>query len=743
MVRDRGRRSGALACTIVAVAAMATGCPDRAKPAGLEPPAVEAHDAALALAAQDDPLAPEPEELLDRPDLVQMGLFDGSRFADLSRPSGLWILRDTSDMRSFEPVQAGGLSGIALGEKSLVLRLAAQDLSGRCVHVLAASDAPAMLRIGPVGTRGIDRAVGPGPTNASWQCFDEGEGVDVDLRIRSTKPAIVAGVWLTMPGTAPLDGPPPAQGCSTGQGGVVLEPGASVITRELLGPGEKLVVRLDGHESRLAAARVVALGDTGAQEKVTPGAGQDARTVINDGPDPRAFEIVASLPPSAEGPVCVRVQHVPVAAKGAALTSTRREVVILVMTDTMRQDLYPSEGSSFGVPMPTLAGLAERSTLYMGATAHASYTKPSVGTILTGLYPEEHGGLARKAPIAKSVPLLSEMLEKAGVTTVAFLSNFFFSPAFGLRRGWTDDRFIDPWNASMDDAVVLDEVEKWCAGDLPEGPLFVYVHLMGAHAPYTPPDDFFEQFLGKTTLASRIVPRETAQLIKDLTSGRTRKLDRRETDHIRALYRADAAYHDRIMKRLLAAFEKAGLMGRALLIYTSDHGEEFYEHGHIGHGTGLWYEQVRVPLMVHEPGQVEGRSVGTTAGHVDVLPTVLGALGVAVPEGMPGEDLLGLAAGPDSVRRGLLMQHWAGRWGLVMGPFKILRRPADEILLVLGHGAEEELSTSAHPVLHALMRTHLATQTLAMGAFASPSADPEPLDAEVTEQLEKLGYILK
>jgi arylsulfatase A-like enzyme len=525
---------------------------------------------------------------------------------------------------------------------------------------------------------------------------------------------------------------------------VTLEPGTMVSTTRLVEPGESVGLRVSGPDVAAGDVTVTVRHDTGGDRELAVDAEGFTAEVENDREECRAVRFVASRAPGPGESACLElVSHRAPPAGAPAGREASLDAVVVVMTDTMRADLYSVERSQFNVPMETLSELFSRSTVFTGATAHASYTKPSVASILTGLYPEQHGALGRKAPVADEVTLLPEILEDNGVTTVAFLSNYFFDPVFGLREGWTEEHSADPYKAARDDDVVVTEFERWCAEGVPEGPLFVYIHLMGAHAPYSPPRDYRREFLGGAGLSRRIVPRHTAKLIADLIAGRQKKLDRRETAQMRRLYRADAAYHDDVMGRLLAALESSGLAERALLIYTSDHGEEFYEHGRIGHGTGLWYEQVRVPLVVREPGQADGRLVSTTAGHVDVAPTVLSTLGVEPPAPLPGRDLLSIAAEPPTSSRGLLMQSWMGRWGIQVGPFKLLRRPQDERLFVVRTAGEDEVRPDENPVLHELLRVHMAWayHDLGAGAPGGAAADSE-LDPELENRLEALGYVM-
>jgi len=270
----------------------------------------------------------------------------------------------------------------------------------------------------------------------------------------------------------------------------------------------------------------------------------------------------------------------------------------------------------------------------------------------------------------------------------------------------------------------------------------VYVHLMGAHAPYAPPPSYRASFLEGRNLARRIQPRHTAQLIKDLTAGRAKKLNYTERSQLKALYRADAAYHDEVLGRLLAAMEKSGLLEDSLFIYTSDHGEEFYEHGRVGHGTGLWNEQVHVPLIVRRPGQGRRIDVDTVVGHVDIVPTILEALTVDVPAHLPGRSLLELMDGGGPSDRGLLLQHWTGRWGIQLGPWKLQRRPTDERVSWSWGPDEDEVDPAAAAITHRLLRLELARAyaDLAGAQDGSPGIDEVEMSPELLEQLQGLGY---
>jgi arylsulfatase A-like enzyme len=675
-------------------------------------------------------------DLLADPARLEAGTADGAAYVDLARPSGLWILRGRESWRAWKTSRVGGLEGIALGAEPLMLRIGPGEANGRCMKLLVGSSGGAKLQVSRVAGGRTGAQVEAGASLVDGPCPSAEESVQ-DFSVKAGgADAVLAGVWLAPAEAAVPQEPPSIAAC---KGGVEIAPGASVTASALAPPGSKLKAVARGQGAGQLGITVLRDAAAPLEVEMSQAKGAHRGRAKIAGDRPAAIEVEASLPAGAAGAACLGLR-LSYRAPPAQETDRDRtfDAVVLVVSDTMRGDLYPYENSGFGVEMPRVQALASHSTVFAQATAHSSYTKPSVGTILTGLYPDQHGGLPRKAPIADSATLVSEILEKAGVRTVAFLSNFFFNPSFGMRRGWSEEHFIDPWGAALDDDIVLEEFEKWAAAGAPQGPLFVYVHLMAAHAPYTPPDRIRKAFFQGESLAKRIVPRHTAQLIKDLTSGKEPRLSKREKAQLKRLYRADASYHDEVMDRLLDALDASGLMGRALLIYTSDHGEEFYEHGRVGHGTGLWHEQVHIPLIMHAPGQTRGASVTAPAGHVDIAPTILEAMGVEVPASLPGRSLLDDPA----EGRPLLMMHWTGRWGVQTGPWKLQRRLADERLSLSWLADEEEIPLSEAPLLHRLLRRHLAWGYVDLGAEAQAGKEFE-VSPELQDQLEKLGYIIR
>jgi len=295
--------------------------------------------------------------------------------------------------------------------------------------------------------------------------------------------------------------------------------------------------------------------------------------------------------------------------------------VVLVVIDALRADrLGAYAGRDTGTP--NLDALAGRGVVFENAISQASWTRPSVGSIMTGLYPSQHGladrwrtvdGRLTVAALDTSIPTLAERLPDR--PTVAFVGcNANLKPMFGMTRGF--DLFR--WHPDNDGTVLVEDLEAWLREEPPDG-AFCYMHFMDVHNP----------------LPAEILPSRLAGGT-DLDAGR-RSIEELAEHYDAAVRRADAH-----VGRVISALEEATAMEDAWVIVTADHGEELMDHGKmLSHGRTLYRELVRVPLIVKPPeGTFEpGARVAGPVELIDLAPTVLDHFAVPAPE-LPGRDLL-------------------------------------------------------------------------------------------------------
>jgi len=309
----------------------------------------------------------------------------------------------------------------------------------------------------------------------------------------------------------------------------------------------------------------------------------------------------------------------------------KRPNVILVVLETLRRDHlslhgYPRKTSPF------LEKLAEEAIVFDNAYSQSNWTRPSVATILTGLYPSEHRAITALDKLDDSFTLLPEVLRQHGYLTAAFCTGRVISdPIFNYDQGF--DLFVDEGKALFD--TLRQSALAWLDANRRQ-PFFIYLHTFDPHAPYLAPGRLAELF--DSEYDGRL---KELKVLKPMILRTMGTLSERDREYVRARYDAEILYTDMVLERLIHDLEKRGLWDNTLLVVTSDHGEEFYEHGNWGHGVGLFPEQLRVPLLIRLAGQEHGgMRPGGLASGVDIMPTILCSLGLPVPDAVAGIDLL-------------------------------------------------------------------------------------------------------
>jgi arylsulfatase A-like enzyme len=374
-------------------------------------------------------------------------------------------------------------------------------------------------------------------------------------------------------------------------------------------------------------------------------------------------------------------------ASGALLSGSRRAIVrpnvVLVSLDTLRADAIESVGGEPPV-MPKLAALAASSTRFVDAAASATWTAPSVATMLTSLWPWRHGvqGHFNSPPLVPSVTTLPEILRAAGYATHALTGGGFVSDSMGLGQGF--DSLGEDW--SVDDphgrlTRALTHLDR-------SRPFLLFLHTYDAHEPYGrkyPPEghddparvaavnEYVKSLQARMPEPdSEVPPEEGRTLLLRLRTdplmqqalfarfGRERMQracfvydrtvyptspDRKELEAtLRARYRTGLVRLDEGLAAVVARLD-AALPKDTVWIFTTDHGEAFGEHVNLGHGRYLYDELARTILFVRAPGRLPAGEVRGACGLVDVLPTVLDLAGLPTSPDFDGRSLLPLARG--------------------------------------------------------------------------------------------------
>jgi len=305
-------------------------------------------------------------------------------------------------------------------------------------------------------------------------------------------------------------------------------------------------------------------------------------------------------------------------------------LVILYLVDTLRADHLGLYGYRRDTA-PALSRFARDGVVFDTAIASSSWTKPSVASLFTSLPPAEHRCVQFYTPLDPSLVTLAERLRDGGYMTGAVVANrLVLARDAHFDQGFT--YFASPPEPQRA-AQVVDEALRFL--DARRGlPTFLYVHALDPHSPYAPPPPFDRRFGPPPGPAHPAAEPYDYRVPADLS-------------RIVAQYDGEIAYGDQEFGRLVRELKARGLYDRAMIVFVSDHGEEFLDHGDWVHGHALYDELVRVPLVVKYPrNRNAGRRVESQVQLLDVLPTILKSQGLPVPDppaiaGRPLDESLG------------------------------------------------------------------------------------------------------
>ncbi len=400
-----------------------------------------------------------------------------------------------------------------------------------------------------------------------------------------------------------------------------------------------------------------------------------------------------------------------------------RRNVILISLDTLRADRVGVYGS-YRPTTPVLDALAAESAVLTNAWAPWPETSGSHMSLFTSRYPSEHGVKGFVSAPARTIELLAERLRRDGYLTRAFTEDGGVWANAGFARGFSayGERRSPDFVYRGEAAGTFGDAIAWLEAHA-DRTFFLFVHTYEVHAPYAPPTDYEELF-------SEIPPREPGRL------GTEALAYDRETRHV-----------DHQVGRLLEALRRLDLDHRSIVIITSDHGEEFGEHGNRGHGRSLHREVLHIPMIVWAPGLIANARLATPASLLDIAPTVLALTGLAPDPTHRGQSLAPalrsgrsdaadddriLFAEVDRLDRGQPYRHLAARRA---GHTAILDL-ADES--VRCYGSDDPGETRPGPDCADLVG---ALVTHRESAQPTTGVAPDALDPRLVEKMRALGYL--
>jgi arylsulfatase A-like enzyme len=308
-----------------------------------------------------------------------------------------------------------------------------------------------------------------------------------------------------------------------------------------------------------------------------------------------------------------------------------RTNLILISIDTLRADHLGAYGYERQTS-PVLDRLADESVLFESVISQAPWTLPAHVTMLSSLYPSTHKATLDDTTIDASIPNLATLLNASGYATAAFIDHVFVSSLYGFDRGF--DRFDE--NGGGVAAIRL-RASGWLR-EQPREPFFLFLHLFDVHCPYVPPVGYRELFRSESSQQFDLAGKCGNPHFNSMDLGPG------QIAHLIDQYDGGIAHLDANLGMFFADLESIGITDRTVLMVTSDHGEEFLEHGQIGHERTVHDEVMRVPWIVRIPGTGPIR-IPQTVRLLDLAPTALDLLDVPIPEGFQGRTLVPLVNG--------------------------------------------------------------------------------------------------
>lgn len=433
--------------------------------------------------------------------------------------------------------------------------------------------------------------------------------------------------------------------------------------------------------------------------------------------------------------------------------------IVLITLESLRTDHL----EVLGGPRPTaphLDALGRDAVVYEDAHAVTSWTLASHASIFTGLYPTAHRTTGPKSRLHDSYTTLAEILSENGYQSAGVASGPYLTTTYNLHQGFEiyDDSPAEAVDLDAHGDVTNPQMESLLEKFLnqqrdPTRPFFLFAYYWDPHYDYIPPPPYDEMFVDDECETIRVTEYEaTNEVHARIRPGQLR--------FVISQYDGEIRWTDESVGKLFRLLKQKRLWEDTAVIVTSDHGEEFFEHGHKGHKHNLYAETVRVPLIVKYPrGKPRGRDARLVS-LVDLFPTILDLAGVTSPVPYQGQTLIGPPRDPERAiyyellsifffprpgKRGMTKQveEW---FAMRQGDYKLISVPSRHSIELydVRKDPEEKLDLAAvetarvQELLEALDRWQSRTQDLFRGPTQGDEAE---LDPEELERLRSLGYL--
>ncbi|MEM1449417.1 MAG: sulfatase [Planctomycetota bacterium] len=439
----------------------------------------------------------------------------------------------------------------------------------------------------------------------------------------------------------------------------------------------------------------------------------------------------------------------PMARGGQGTGALEGRSLVVVVADSLHAR-HLSAYSYARETSPYLDSLARGGVRMERALSQTSWTLSSITSLFTGLVQEVHGVLTPEQRLPDDgPPTLAESFQRAGYRTVGLVQNAVVGPHTGLGRGFDRYRSVTFDAEGTEELLEIAGAEVAATDDGP--PLLLYVHFGPPHMPYAPPEPFRSAFVDPALQS------DVTGSIRDCTEITVAALapDHPDVQRLVALYDGHVRYADDLLRRVTEPCLTGERAERFAVLFTSDHGEAFMQHGAVGHNSFCYEPMVRIPWVIAAPGALpEGRVVPGPTSILDTLPTLLELFDLPIARGdLDGvslaSDLFRDASASGAPRELYLSSRYprdgkAAQFALVEGPWKLVsrRRGKPPALFDMRDDPDELVDLARRlPERAEEMALRLAERRAAFarrrGEF---EAEEAPLTRTLLRDLESLGY---
>ena len=364
------------------------------------------------------------------------------------------------------------------------------------------------------------------------------------------------------------------------------------------------------------------------------------------------------------------------------VVSVKPKYVVFWLIDTLRADklsFYKDENANGRpkVKTPNLDALAKESTIFEPFYVQGNESKASHASLFTGVYPIKHKVYTHKAKLPLKLDTIAELFKKLGYHTGGYVSNGYVSDRWSFDQGFqTFQNFIREGKANNAKAVV--KAAKRFIKKRKKKPFYLYLGTSDPHVTYRRHKEFIKQYDRAAT--SKKYREYKGLYNKNITGGELGKLKQKKTPpsdrdrlRIEALYENEIAFNDRSFGDLVKALKDEGIYDDTLIIVSSDHGDEFWEHGSCGHGHSLYQELISVPLMIRWPKNFPARRFTGGVDGVDLLPTLAHLMGAEI-KGLQGRSVLPHLALTTPYPQAIMASQAKERFALAIDAAKVIYR---------------------------------------------------------------------